>query len=100
MIVLSWITITPWVIVRLITPCQISNPASVTTKEGTPISATIEPWKAPINVAARIARKMQTRPGRCTPFGSCVSATTTPATPLTKLTERSISPISRTKITP
>ena len=100
MIVLSWITITPGVIVRWITPCQISKPASVTTNDGTPIRATIEPWKAPISVAARIARKMQTQPGQMAPVGSCVSATTTPATPLTKLTERSISPISRTKTTP
>ena len=82
MILLSWMTITPWVIVRRITPCQISKPASVTTNDGTPIRATIEPWKAPISVAARIARKTQTNHGRLAPFGSCVSATTTPATPL------------------
>ena len=79
LIVLSWITITPGDRFAWITPCQISKPASVTTNDGTPISATIEPWKAPISVVARIARKMQTYQGRCAPFGSCASATTTPA---------------------
>jgi hypothetical protein len=100
LIVLSWITITPWVIVRRITPCQIRKPASVTTNDGTPISATIEPWKAPIAVVTRSAIRMQTRPGRCAPVGSWSSATTTPAIPLTNAIERSISPISRTKTTP
>ena len=95
----SWITITPGT-VRLITPCQISKPASVTTNDGTPISATNEPWKAPIAVVVRIARKMQTYQGRAAPFGRLALATTTPATPLTKLTERSISPIRRTKTIP
>ena len=97
---LSWITITPPGIERRITPCQISKPASVTTKDGTPTSATIDPWKAPISDAASSARKTQRYQGKLTPVGSCVSATTTPATPLTKLTERSISPIRRTKTTP
>ena len=60
----SWITITPGT-VRWITPCQISKPASVTTNDGTPTSATIDPWKAPISAAARIARKTQRYQGRC-----------------------------------
>ncbi len=58
-----WMTITPWVIDCWITPCQISYPASVTTNEGTPISATTEPWAAPISVAATIASAIAIRPG-------------------------------------
>ncbi len=38
--------------------------------------------------------------GRLALVGLDASATTTPATPLTKATERSISPISSTKTTP
>ena len=51
--VLSWITRTPCGIDFWITPCQIWYPASVTTNAGTPISATIEPWNAPISAQAR-----------------------------------------------
>ncbi len=80
----SWITITPSGIDFRTTPCQISKPASVTTNEGTPMSATTDPWKAPISMPATIAAKMQSSPGIWyEPSGTWSCATTTPATPAT-----------------
>ena len=64
----SWITITPGT-VSWITPCHTRNPASVTTNDGTPISATNDPWSAPIAVVARIAAAMQTHHVRSEPVG-------------------------------
>ena len=79
-----WMTITPCGIDFRITPCQISYPASVTTNDGTPISATIEPWNAPIAVPTMIAARIAIRAGYSCPLpGTWSCATTTPATPLT-----------------
>ena len=64
------------------------------------MSATIEPCATPIAVVASSASRTQRNHGRSAPFGNCNSATTTPATPLTNATDRSISPIRRTKTTP
>ena len=84
LIVSSWITITPWVIDFWITPCQISKPASVTTNDGTPISATIEPWNAPITVPASDGEQDRDEPRYWWLLPASYScATTTPATPLT-----------------
>ena len=54
----SWITSTPCGIDFRTTPCQISKPARVTTNDGTPISAMIDPWNAPIAVPAASAARM------------------------------------------
>ena len=58
-----WIRITPCGIDFKMTPCQIWKPASVTTNDGTPISATIEPWKAPIAMPIKMAMAMATTAG-------------------------------------
>jgi hypothetical protein len=99
LIVLSWITITPGS-VGWITPCQIRSPASVTTNDGTPISATNEPWKAPIAVVQE--RDQDAEPAREVGAGRELRAARRPRrrSPLTNAIERSISPISRTKTTP
>jgi hypothetical protein len=47
----------------MIIPWQISRPASVTTNEGTPRKAMIEPCAAPIAAPTRIAIPIATRPG-------------------------------------
>ena len=61
--------------VRWITPCQTSSPASVTTNDGTPMSATNEPWNAPISAATPSARTIGQIPGRSWPLsGFCSSA--------------------------
>ena len=59
-----------------ITPCQIRKPASVTTNEGTPTYATIEPWNAPIAAHAATAMTIASRPFSWWPLpASCSSAT-------------------------
>ena len=58
----SWITSTPCGIDFRTTPCQISKPASVTTNDGTPMSATIEPWNAPMAVPATSAARIAMMP--------------------------------------
>ena len=56
--------ITPcWPIQRMITPCQASRPASVTTNDGTPMNATNEPWKTPISAPTAIAMRIARMPG-------------------------------------
>ena len=65
-------------------PCHASSPARVTTNEGTPISATNEPWKTPISAATITAMTIGQIPDNPKlPPGFCSSAATTPATALT-----------------
>ena len=47
----------------MIIPWAINSPASVTTKEGTPTKATIEPCAAPIAAQIPTASPIATRPG-------------------------------------
>ena len=47
----------------MITPWQISSPASVTTNDGTPRKAMIEPCAAPITAPTSTASPIATSPG-------------------------------------
>src|SRR4051812_25343855 len=50
---LFWMTITPCGSALMITPWNAIGPARAATNDGTPISATNEPWKAPITAPGR-----------------------------------------------
>jgi hypothetical protein len=64
-----------WSLFR-ITPCQIRKPASVTTNEGTPTNATIDPWTLPITAQTATATSIARRPLICQRLpGSWSSAT-------------------------
>ena len=66
----------------MITPFQASRPASVTTNDGTPRKATIEPCTAPITAPTSSAPPMAMYHGySCDEPESCSSATTTAAEP-------------------
>ena len=72
-----------WSLFR-ITPCQIRKPASVTTKEGTPTKATIEPWTPPIAAQTATAASIARMPFVCQLLpGSWSSATTSAPMPAT-----------------
>ena len=53
--------------IRRITPCQIRKPASVTTNDGTPMSATIEPCTRPITAQMTIAADDRQQPADLVP---------------------------------
>ena len=78
----------------------MSNPASVTTNDGTPTFATTVPCAAPRIATTPSARRMHSQPGRLRPSGSCSVAAVSAAMPLRYPIERSISAIRRTKTTP
>ena len=79
-------------------PCQVSRPASVTTKDGMPKRVKRAPWSAPIATPATMAAAIAVyglHP--CWTFSTAITAA---ARPLTAPTDRSISPSRRTKTTP
>jgi hypothetical protein len=100
----SWILIVPtdevWVVRIRTTPDQISSPASVTTKEGTPAFVITRACTKPIAVVHRSAARMAAHQGQPGSSGRSRSVITTPPTALTKATDRSISPIRSTNTTP
>ena len=84
-----------------ITPCQIRKPASVTTNDGTPTYATIDPCTPPIAAQTATAITIARMPFSWCPLpGSWSSATTSAPMPARYPIDRSISPSSRTKTTP
>ena len=98
---LSWIVTVPALPIRSsTTPFQASRPASVTTNDGMPTLANSVPWIRPIVAPAPSARRMASGTETWLPSGCSSNATITPPTPLTKPTDRSISPSSRTKTIP
>ena len=82
------------------TPLQVSNPASVTTKDGTRAFVMISPCSRPIAVVAPSASAIAAHHGQLDSSGRSMSAITTAPTPLTNATDRSISAIRSTKTTP
>ena len=104
MTVSSWIRIDPTseaCVVRMrTTPDQMSSPASVTTKEGTPAFVITSACTKPIAVVMRRAAGTASHHGQPGSSGRRSIVMTTPPTALTKATERSISPMSSTKTTP
>ena len=67
-----------------ITPCQIRKPASVTTNDGTPTRATIEPCPKPITTQMAMPASIASSPLIWCPLpGSWSSATATAPTPAT-----------------
>ena len=82
------------------TPCHASRPASVTTKDGIPIFVMSRPCSVPIAAPAATAMMIAGTAPIALPSSSSSSAVMTPATPLTKPTDRSISPSSSTNTRP
>ena len=72
----------------------------MTTKEGMPTFVMSSPWNVPIARPAATAMMIAGIAPIALPSSSSSSAVMTPATPLTKPTDRSISPSSRTNTTP
>ena len=73
----------------------------MTTNEGTPTNATIEPWSPPITAQTATAMTMAISPLYWWPLpGSCSSATTSAPIPARYPIDRSISPRSSTNTTP
>jgi hypothetical protein len=82
------------------TPDQMSRPASVTTNDGTPVFVITNPWAKPIAVVQRRPAPTAAHHGQPGLSGRSRSVVTTPPTALTYATDRSISPMRRTKTTP
>ena len=82
-------------------PFHASRPANVTTKEGTPSFVMITPCSRPMPMpAASATTSAAGQPNTLWLSGKVSRATSTPATPLTKPTDRSISPSSSTNTIP
>ena len=80
------------------TPCHASNPARVTTNEGTPITANQKPWKAPIAAPVTTASRMAQY--HFQPLSTSAQASSVMPSSITEPTERSISPRSSTSTMP
>src|SRR5919109_1029954 len=100
----SWIRIVPAVeycVVRIrTTPDQIRKPASVTTNDGTPAFVITSACSSPMVVVQSSATPIAAHHGQPGSSGRRRSVITTAPTALTNPTDRSISPISRTKTIP
>src|SRR5215472_3437307 len=80
------------------TPSRISSPPRVTMNDGILRRATSVPWMAPNAAQASNATMIAAHHGQSAPLGCTSSATMTLPSPMTRPTERSISPRSRAKI--
>ena len=104
MTVSFWMRIVPdveyWVVMMRTTPDQISRPASVTTKEGTPAFVITIACRNPMIVVTASATPIAAHAGQFEASGRSRRVIRTPPTALTKATDRSISPIRSTKTIP
>src|SRR6516164_7289855 len=80
------------------TPSRISSPPRVTMNDGIFSQATSDPWMAPTAEQASNAAMIAAHHGQLGPIGCTSWATTTLPNPMTRPTERSISPRRRAKI--
>ena len=80
------------------TPSRISSPPRVTMNDGILSRATIDPWMKPTAAHATSVDMIAAHHGKFAPVGCTSSATTTLPSPMTRPTDRSISPSSRAKI--
>jgi hypothetical protein len=80
------------------TPSRISSPPRVTMNDGIFSRDTSVPWMAPNRELASNAAMIAAHHGQSAPVGWTSSATTTLLIPMTRPTERSISPRSSAKI--
>ena len=80
------------------TPSRISSPPRVTMNDGIFSRATSVPWMAPNAAQASSVTMIAAHHGQFAPVGCTSSATTTLPSPMTRPTDRSISPSSRAKI--
>jgi hypothetical protein len=99
-----WMRIVPevanWIVMMRTTPDQISRPASVTTKEGTPAFVITIACRNPMIVVTASATPIAAHAGQFEASGRRRRVIRTPPTALTNATERSISPIRRTNTIP
>ena len=104
MTVSFWMRIVPdvenWVVMMRTTPDQISRPASVTTKEGTPNFVITIACRNPMIVVTASATPIAAHAGQFEASGRSRRVIRTPPTALTKATDRSISPIRSTNTIP
>ena len=80
------------------TPSKISSTPRVTMNDGIFSRATIVPWMAPTAAHASSVTMIAAHHGQFRPLGCTSSATTTLPSPMTRPTDRSISPRRRAKI--
>ena len=80
------------------TPSRISSPPRVTMNDGIRSRATSVPWMTPTAAQASSVTMIAAHHGQFAPVGWTSSATMTLPSPMTRPTDRSISPRSRAKI--